>query len=408
MKKILTSALTAIFLAINCSVTFAVEVNLPYGKIDMPQFDCIFTGKDYLKWVRSNLPEPYSVQILRSEDRINWEVIADYTYTGTYSLNTRPPIFSMAESTGTKVLKNSNIIYVNNHYIAGGMLYNQDLGIIRPMVKIDAPTIKQISVVDDVCYVTDGDNILYSTSDFENWEEVGSNQSVPYRVTGKTLQQYFETDGSISRQFNLSSDKLGKASVVSETEQLLKPPTGDYFVSTSRDGKKFSYSKDGIYWTTISSPGDINSVASIQHVDDTLVLRYRDEYYQYNFTDLEDALPKSDIYVKVNGEILGFETPPILENDRTLVPMRFILEKMGADVGWYDEHQMVVAQQNNMTVEMSINNPTATVNGKSVAMDVPPRLINGRTMIPLRFLSEELGYSVQWDDNLNMAIITSD
>jgi len=46
------------------------------------------------------------------------------------------------------------------------------------------------------------------------------------------------------------------------------------------------------------------------------------------------------------------------------------------------------------------------VNGLSVAMDVPPRLINSRTMIPLRFLSENLGYNVEWDEETNTAIIT--
>ena len=102
-------------------------------------------------------------------------------------------------------------------------------------------------------------------------------------------------------------------------------------------------------------------------------------------------------YVKCNGNILGFEQSPIMEDDRTLVPMRFLFEQLGADVQWNQETQTATATLGTQAVAFSIDDTDASVNNAPVTMDVPARLINDKTMVPLRFLSENLGYTVSWD-----------
>ena len=102
-------------------------------------------------------------------------------------------------------------------------------------------------------------------------------------------------------------------------------------------------------------------------------------------------------YVMYNDEILGFRQPPVIENDRTLIPIRFLFEQMGATVDWNGETQTATITQDNTAVAFSINDTEADVNGQTVSMDVPAKLINDKTMVPLRFLSEELGYTVNWD-----------
>lgn len=114
---------------------------------------------------------------------------------------------------------------------------------------------------------------------------------------------------------------------------------------------------------------------------------------------------ENNTIVCLNNTILGFEQPPVTENDRTLVPMRFLLESMGAEISWDANTQTVTASLNDKTVKLQIDNITAQVNDNSVALDVPARLINGKTLVPLRFLSKNLGFAVEWDEQYNMAII---
>ena len=114
---------------------------------------------------------------------------------------------------------------------------------------------------------------------------------------------------------------------------------------------------------------------------------------------------KSAPYVCVNDTILGFTQPPVTESDRTLVPMRFLFEHLGAEVDWDNDTQTATAKKGNTAISVSIDNTSAIVNGTEITMDVPARLVGDKTMVPLRFLSEELGYTVEWDEDTRMATV---
>ncbi len=114
---------------------------------------------------------------------------------------------------------------------------------------------------------------------------------------------------------------------------------------------------------------------------------------------------KNAPYVRLKDNILGFETPPVIENGSMLVPMRFLFEQMGADVEWNQETQTATATLDNKAVTFSIDNVNARINNKPAKMDVPARLVNGKTMVPLRFLSENMGYDVDWDADSRTAIV---
>lgn len=102
---------------------------------------------------------------------------------------------------------------------------------------------------------------------------------------------------------------------------------------------------------------------------------------------------------------LHLRRPPVTEADRTLVPMRFLFEQMGADVDWDGTTQTAIVKKQNEIITFSIDNTAATVNNIQKTMDVPARLINDKTLVPLRFLSEELGFDVQWDENTRTVTI---
>ncbi|MGO4890483.1 stalk domain-containing protein [Anaerobacillus sp. MEB173] len=97
----------------------------------------------------------------------------------------------------------------------------------------------------------------------------------------------------------------------------------------------------------------------------------------------------------------------IIQDGRTLVPLRAIFETLGASVEWKGATQTIVATRGNDKIVLVVGSRTTNVNGKSVLIDVPATIFNGRTFVPLRFVSEALGADVQWDSNKLLATIES-
>jgi hypothetical protein len=114
------------------------------------------------------------------------------------------------------------------------------------------------------------------------------------------------------------------------------------------------------------------------------------------------------VYVKVNGEEIVFDTKPIIENGRTLVPFRAIFEALGATVNWNNDVQQVTAQKGDTHVSLIIGDKNMLVNYKMlVALDVAPKIVDSRTLVPLRAISEALNAQVDWDNDLRLVTITT-
>ncbi len=108
----------------------------------------------------------------------------------------------------------------------------------------------------------------------------------------------------------------------------------------------------------------------------------------------------------VNGDVLNVDVPPVIENNRTLVALRTILEAVGAEVEWDQESKTVTASREGVVIRLVIGERTAWVDEQPVELDVPARIINGRTMVPLRFVGETLGAEVGWNPNSRTVTIT--
>lgn len=173
---------------------------------------------------------------------------------------------------------------------------------------------------------------------------------------------------------------------------------------------------DGVYNIETDIPFIVYGF-EVVHGYDKGVLYWEDDttFYIKNY-NLLLSTPKQPLYdalnaleeapiIKIDDTILGFENPPVTESDRTLVPMRFLFEQLGAEVEWDAETETATATNINRAVTFAINDTTATVNGSAATMDVPARLIGDKTYVPLRFLSEELGYTVKWDEDTRMATV---
>ena len=117
----------------------------------------------------------------------------------------------------------------------------------------------------------------------------------------------------------------------------------------------------------------------------------------------------SDIQVVVNGSNLYLDPAPVIESDRTLVPLRQIFEALGADVDWNGDARVVTASRGSTTVKLQIDYGGMGHTYKGLAayerLDVPPRIIDSRTYVPLRAVSQALGADVNWEAASRTAII---
>ena len=117
-------------------------------------------------------------------------------------------------------------------------------------------------------------------------------------------------------------------------------------------------------------------------------------------------LVEKDIDVTVNGEYLYFEDQdPVIEDSRTLVPVRAIFEALGATIQWDGKTSTATATRNGITIIIQINNNIMYKNGTPIALDVPAKIINDRTMVPARAVSEAFDCGVTWDAQYRTAVI---
>ena len=108
---------------------------------------------------------------------------------------------------------------------------------------------------------------------------------------------------------------------------------------------------------------------------------------------------EEEIKIKVNGkEITGMDVPAVSINGRTMVPARAIFEEIGAEVAWNGGTQEVYIIHDSDVVTLQIDSNIGTVNGYAFVMDTPAKIVNDRTLIPVRAAAEALKYNVGWDD----------
>ncbi|MCL2356266.1 MAG: copper amine oxidase N-terminal domain-containing protein [Defluviitaleaceae bacterium] len=114
---------------------------------------------------------------------------------------------------------------------------------------------------------------------------------------------------------------------------------------------------------------------------------------------------EQSVSVSVNGSVLAFDQPAIIADGRTLVPLRAIFEELGANVDWDTSTQVVTAVKDDVTVTIQIGNDILVRNGEQITLDVPPQIVGGRALVPLRAIAESFGVEVDWEEITRTAAI---
>ncbi|MCW2278222.1 stalk domain-containing protein [Heliophilum fasciatum] len=107
-------------------------------------------------------------------------------------------------------------------------------------------------------------------------------------------------------------------------------------------------------------------------------------------------------------ETTTLDVAPTAPNGYTLIPVRGLFDKIGGTLEWNGDTRQVTIKQGDNVIVLTLDSKEALVNGQPVAMQDAAQIINGRTLIPLRFISECLGYKVQWQPEESKIIIDSE
>lgn len=267
-------------------------------------------------------------------------------------------------------------------------------------------------------------SIVIMSNDFVNWQE--TDEAVPEEIGNIILKKEQLALENSDRFYNITYEK--------DVDYTLTYTLGDWLISRDEENN-FYLSNDNVYFVKLQYPKDLLELDKKNDIEYSIRCAYEyneniviDLYKKTHLVNMAYISPAKNIgitrltvskqniynnlyelktapYVVMENNILGFETPPVIEDGSTLVPMRFLFEQMGADVEWNQETQTATATLDNTAVTFAIDDTNAEVNNTPATMDVPARLINDKTMVPLRFLSEEMGFDVNWDADSRTAII---
>ena len=135
--------------------------------------------------------------------------------------------------------------------------------------------------------------------------------------------------------------------------------------------------------------------------------------YPLPMSEIIPIMEKLKVGIQVDGEVLQLDVEPIIENDRTLVPLRGVMEKLGAKVDWDEQKRLVEVATDEISIQLVADEDTAKVikdidgalSIKTVKLDVPTRIVDSRIFIPGRFVTENLGAQVDWDESKRMVLI---
>lgn len=155
--------------------------------------------------------------------------------------------------------------------------------------------------------------------------------------------------------------------------------------------------------------------------EDPLVTKsWVDDYIESSFLKMEKqiAQTKSEIgsgydiklwignkQAQVGGKTVTLDVAPVIKDGRTMVPLAFVSQSLGATVNWDNAKKEVSYKKGNTKVRMIVGQKSATVNDKTVTVDAAVYVENGRTMVPLAFIANALSAKTQWDNTTKMITI---
>jgi hypothetical protein len=236
-------------------------------------------------------------------------------------------------------------------------------------------------------------------------KEIDPEMAIAYHTSGEILYWNFHQSGQIYARDEKYAKRLGQLTSYRLVYPGLNPSGGgytDWFVS--------KYKRPGFTPELARYAGNTNVPLSefsrIWSQNKYIGLYTASESYKLYLARGGKPNP-IEVNVKIDGKLMAFDQPALLVDGNTVVPLRGVFENLGAAVEWDQNSQTILARKGTTLVELKVGSKSMKVNGESKKLTVAPQMINNRTMIPLRAVSEALGATVGWDGKTTTALITS-
>ena len=229
-----------------------------------------------------------------------------------------------------------------------------------------------------------GTKAAYARFDGMNGVQI---EGEPEFITAKVLG-----DGSFNWVRAEIIDANGNLNYVSFTENMNW--TGWRKVTADVSDLKFPIKIKSVYVANPANGQDERASKGKINIDDISFI------YEGQLAALPKNTIKLNVYKKqatLNDKSYTLEQAPTIVNDNTLVPIRFVTEALGGNVKWDDKERKVTVLRGDKLIDLWIDNADLLVNGDRVTAEVSPKIMNNVTMVPLRLISEKLGFKVGWE-----------
>lgn len=361
------------------------------GSLDRP-FEYFYPGDEYVDWIGLSC---YSTKYFRGEQNTAYKDSV-YFMTGDYAWPTNKVKPLM------KFLKDNNIkkpVMISEGGISTSNKYGENLEAwstprLRNMLwylTMKYPQIKMINYFD-----------VHRDGEAERFDITNS---YPYAVD---IFNEAKNSGTYIKEYGKSPEFVYKKA---EEAGTLTAENGKVILYTLSHIPGYTdytvnYSVDGV-WHGSSPKIPYRCVFDISNISDgkhTLTISTLDKKKDYVFYKNGSyirfgAEPEVQISVTLNADKIEFDQPPIIKDNRTLVPLRKIFEALGADVEWEQTTQTVTSVKGEKVIKVTIGSDRMYINGNVKILDVPAQIVNDRTLVPVRAIAEAFGCNVEWEQN---------
>ncbi|NEW08863.1 copper amine oxidase [Paenibacillus sp. SYP-B3998] len=229
-----------------------------------------------------------------------------------------------------------------------------------------------------------GTKAAYARFDGTNGVQI---EGQPQFITAKVLG-----DGSFNWVRAEFEDADGKQQLRSFTDST--DWTGWKKVTADMSDLKFPVKLKSVYVANPAIGQDERAAKGKINIDDISFI-YKGQMPTLPKNSVKLTVNKKQVFL--NDKSLTLEQAPTIVKDNTMIPIRFVTEALGGDVKWDDKERKVTIIRGDKLIDLWIDNPDLLVNGDRVTAEVAPSIMNNLTMVPLRLVSEKLGWKVGWE-----------